>query len=139
MLAALIPAIFAAILIFMDQQITAVIVNRKDNRLWVFLSSSIKLSLVLHLSFLSLSFACHNKTEKMPTCFQKGLGYHLDLCVLCGLIAICSLTGIPWFVASTVPSISHVQSLRVESSSGVAPGASFSLISVYPFHYFFSS
>ena len=31
--AALLPALLATILIFMDQQITAVIVNRKENRL----------------------------------------------------------------------------------------------------------
>lgn len=32
---AIIPALFATILIFMDQQITAVIVNRKENKLKV--------------------------------------------------------------------------------------------------------
>ena len=35
MLAAGLPAIVAVILIFMDQQITAVIVNRKENKLRV--------------------------------------------------------------------------------------------------------
>jgi hypothetical protein len=34
-LAALLPALLATILIFMDQQITAVIVNRKENKLKV--------------------------------------------------------------------------------------------------------
>jgi len=33
--AALLPAMLATILIFMDQQITAVIVNRKENKLVV--------------------------------------------------------------------------------------------------------
>jgi hypothetical protein len=33
--AAIIPALLATILIFMDQQITAVIVNRKENKLLV--------------------------------------------------------------------------------------------------------
>lgn len=33
--AAIIPALLATILIFMDQQITAVIVNRKENKLKV--------------------------------------------------------------------------------------------------------
>jgi len=36
--AALLPALLATILIFMDQQITAVIVNRKENKLVVSLS-----------------------------------------------------------------------------------------------------
>ena len=34
-LAALLPALLATILIFMDQQITAVIINRKENKLKV--------------------------------------------------------------------------------------------------------
>lgn len=34
-IAAIIPALLATILIFMDQQITAVIVNRKENKLKV--------------------------------------------------------------------------------------------------------
>ena len=38
--AALLPALLATILIFMDQQITAVIVNRKENKLKVNLSTS---------------------------------------------------------------------------------------------------
>jgi hypothetical protein len=33
--AAIVPALLATILIFMDQQITAVIVNRKENKLIV--------------------------------------------------------------------------------------------------------
>lgn len=36
-LLAVIPALFYAILIVMDQQITAVIINRKDNKLRVWL------------------------------------------------------------------------------------------------------
>lgn len=35
-IAAVIPALLATILIFMDQQITAVIVNRKENKLKVY-------------------------------------------------------------------------------------------------------
>ena len=34
--AAIIPALLATILLFMDQQITALVVNRKDNKLKVF-------------------------------------------------------------------------------------------------------
>ncbi|CAG5122270.1 unnamed protein product [Candidula unifasciata] len=84
-LAALIPALLCTILIFMDQQITAVIVNRKENKL------------------------------------QKGSGYHLDLFVVALLIVICSFLGLPWFVAATVLSINHVNSLKKESQCS-APG-----------------
>ena len=78
-------AILATILIFMDQQITAVIVNRKDFML------------------------------------KKGGGYHLDLLVLALIITVCSIFGLPWFVAATVLSINHIQSLTKESE-GSAPG-----------------
>ncbi|CAH1175727.1 unnamed protein product [Phaedon cochleariae] len=82
---ALPPALLGTILIFMDQQITAVIVNRKEFKL------------------------------------KKGCGYHLDLFILSILIQICSVMGLPWFVAATVLSITHVHSLRLESECA-APG-----------------
>ncbi|CAN8005205.1 unnamed protein product, partial [Ixodes hexagonus] len=84
-LAAFAPALLCTILIFMDQQITAVIINRKENKL------------------------------------KKGCGYHLDLLVLALLIAVCSILGLPWFVAATVLAMTHVNSLRMESESS-APG-----------------
>lgn len=84
-LAAAIPALLGSILIFMDQQITAVIVNRKENKM------------------------------------VKGGGYHLDLLVLACTIVINSVLGIPWYVASTILSITHVKSLQRESETS-APG-----------------
>ncbi|MBN3305497.1 S4A8 protein, partial [Amia calva] len=85
LLAAAIPALLCTILIFMDQQITAVIINRKEHKL------------------------------------KKGCGYHLDLLVVSVMLGICSIMGLPWFVAATVLSISHVNSLKVESECS-APG-----------------
>ncbi|XP_048584752.1 sodium-driven chloride bicarbonate exchanger isoform X2 [Nematostella vectensis] len=83
--AAAIPAILATILVFMDQQITALIVNRREHKL------------------------------------KKGAGYHLDLLVVAIIVGICSILGLPWVVAATVLSVSHVQSLFVESEV-TAPG-----------------
>ncbi|KHJ88221.1 anion exchange protein [Oesophagostomum dentatum] len=82
---AAIPALLACILIFMDQQITTVIVNRKENKL------------------------------------KKGCGYHLDLLVLAVLIWIVGFLGLPIYVAATVLSINHINSLKVESECK-APG-----------------
>ncbi|XP_076379690.1 na[+]-driven anion exchanger 1 isoform X7 [Megalopta genalis] len=82
---ACLPALLGTILIFMDQQITAVIVNRKENKL------------------------------------KARCGYHLDLFILAILIEICSVMGLPWFVAATVLSINHVNSLKLESECA-APG-----------------
>ncbi|TRY86238.1 hypothetical protein DNTS_026411, partial [Danionella cerebrum] len=80
-----VPALLVTILIFMDQQITAVIVNRKENKL------------------------------------KKGCGYHLDLMWVGLLMAVCSFMGLPWYVAATVISIAHIDSLKMESESS-APG-----------------
>ncbi|CAK5011520.1 unnamed protein product [Meloidogyne enterolobii] len=82
---AIFPALLACVLIFMDQQITTVIVNRRENKL------------------------------------KKGCGYHLDLLVLSILIIIVGALGLPIYVAATVLSMNHVNSLRVESESR-APG-----------------
>lgn len=85
MILASLPAVVAVILIFMDQQITAVIINRKENKL------------------------------------KKGCGYHLDLTVATICIVVCSFFGLPWYVAATVRSMSHVNSLKMESKC-TAPG-----------------
>ncbi|XP_073333954.1 electrogenic sodium bicarbonate cotransporter 4 isoform X2 [Pagrus major] len=84
-LASSVPALLVTILIFMDQQISAVIVNRKENKL------------------------------------KKGCGYHLDLFWVGVLMAVCSFMGLPWYVAATVISIAHIDSLKMESESS-APG-----------------
>uniref|UniRef100_A0A3Q3LU95 Anion exchange protein n=1 Tax=Labrus bergylta TaxID=56723 RepID=A0A3Q3LU95_9LABR len=84
-LAAALPALLVTILIFMDQQITAVIVNRKEHKL------------------------------------KKGAGYHLDLFWVAILMIICSFMGLPWYVAATVISIAHIDSLKMETETS-APG-----------------
>jgi solute carrier family 4 (sodium bicarbonate transporter), member 10 len=83
--AAIVPAIIATLLVFMDQQITAVIINKKEFKL------------------------------------KKGLGYHLDLFIVAITICICSILGLPWFVAATVLALTHVNALKVMSENS-APG-----------------
>ncbi|XP_051830097.1 electrogenic sodium bicarbonate cotransporter 4 isoform X2 [Antechinus flavipes] len=83
--ASALPALLVTILIFMDQQITAVIVNRKENKL------------------------------------RKGAGYHLDLLWVGILMGVCSFMGLPWYVAATVISIAHIDSLKMETETS-APG-----------------
>lgn len=74
-LGAALPALFGAVLVFLDQNITARIVNSPDHRL------------------------------------QRGSGYHWDLAIVGGLIAVLSMFGLPWLVAATVRSLNHVRSL----------------------------
>ncbi|XP_046697867.1 solute carrier family 4 member 4a isoform X6 [Silurus meridionalis] len=84
-LASALPALLVTILLFMDQQITAVIINRKEHKL------------------------------------KKGAGYHLDLFWVGVLIVLCSFMGLPWYVAATVISIAHIDSLKMETETA-APG-----------------
>ncbi|XP_016325644.1 electrogenic sodium bicarbonate cotransporter 1-like isoform X6 [Sinocyclocheilus anshuiensis] len=84
-LASLLPALLVTILIFMDQQITAVIINRKEHKL------------------------------------KKGAGYHLDLFWVSILMIVCSFMGLPWYVAATVISIAHIDSIKMETETS-APG-----------------
>uniref|UniRef100_A0A3P9MEI5 Anion exchange protein n=1 Tax=Oryzias latipes TaxID=8090 RepID=A0A3P9MEI5_ORYLA len=79
-LASSVPALLVTILIFMDQQISAVI-------------------------------------RKISKC----CGYHLDLFWVGVLMAVCSFMGLPWYVAATVISIAHIDSLKMESETS-APG-----------------
>uniref|UniRef100_A0AAV2K9C7 Bicarbonate transporter-like transmembrane domain-containing protein n=1 Tax=Knipowitschia caucasica TaxID=637954 RepID=A0AAV2K9C7_KNICA len=44
-----------------------------------------------------------------------------DLLIVSVMLGVCSILGLPWFVAATVLSISHVNSLKVESECS-APG-----------------
>lgn len=53
--------------------------------------------------------------------YQKGAGYHLDLFWVAVLLIICSFMGLPWYVAATVISIAHIDSLKMETETS-APG-----------------
>lgn len=52
---------------------------------------------------------------------QKGAGYHLDLFWVAILMIVCSFMGLPWYVAATVISIAHIDSLKMETETS-APG-----------------
>ncbi len=109
--AAVIPAMLVTISLFMDQQIAAVIVNRKENELKV--CSNLRLIVVFYITFFLMILALIQS--------QKGCGYHLDLFVLSILTIICSFFGLPWFVATIVLSMTHVNSLKMVSETA-APG-----------------
>ena len=69
-------------------------------------------------SWKSLSFVqpCSMGVNNVVIIFvQKPHGYHLDVFVLALLIMVCSILGLPWFVAATVRSVTHVRSLLQES------------------------
>jgi hypothetical protein len=80
------PALLCCVLMFLDQQITAVICNSKQYKL------------------------------------KKGHGYHLDLAIVALLMIPCACLGLPWYVAATVRSITHIQSLKKFDTVNTTPG-----------------
>lgn len=109
-----VPALLCTILIFMDQQITAVIINRKEHKLKVLDAGMLTAFPLSHLAI-----GCRSHSRSCPP--QKGCGYHLDLFMVGVMLGVCSIMGLPWFVAATVLSITHVNSLKLESECS-APG-----------------
>ncbi|XP_057353062.1 electrogenic sodium bicarbonate cotransporter 4 isoform X4 [Manis pentadactyla] len=57
----------------------------------------------------------------VPSVIKKAAGYHLDLFWVGILMALCSFMGLPWYVAATVISIAHIDSLKMETETS-APG-----------------
>jgi hypothetical protein len=53
--------------------------------------------------------------SKIP--LRKGAGYNLDLAAVGVIVGLTSLFGLPWMVASAVPSLNHVRSLVTLSKS----------------------
>jgi len=49
---------------------------------------------------------------------RKGYGMHLDLLVIAAQVALCSLFGLPWLVAATVRSMTHLKSLAKHGPVG---------------------
>lgn len=87
--ASLLPALMATVLLFLDQNITVRVVN--------------------------------NPTYKMEKGRRKGNvldGMHQDLLIISILTAATSMIGLPWLVAATVRSISHVRSLSTFDKDG---------------------
>ncbi|GAB4145041.1 MAG: hypothetical protein Tsb009_17000 [Planctomycetaceae bacterium] len=83
--AAVVPALLAVMLIFINQNITGRLVNSRQHKL------------------------------------KKGEAYHLDLAIVGLLIGVCSLFGLPWVIATIVPSLNHVRSLAT-TEEVVVPG-----------------
>ncbi|NXP75463.1 S4A8 protein, partial [Ramphastos sulfuratus] len=90
------------------------------NPWWTLLAALIPALLCTILVFMDqhITVAIVNRKDHK---LKKGCGYHLDLFMVAVILGMCSLMGLPWFVAATVLSITHVNSLKMESE-GSAPG-----------------
>lgn len=80
--ATMIPAVFNTMLVFLDQNFCAAMVNDSKHHL------------------------------------QKGEAYHHDLAVSGGLIAGCSMFGLPWLIPATVRTEAHIRSLATMETTG---------------------
>lgn len=86
---ALLPALMATVLLFLDQNITVRLVNNPQY-----------------------------KMEKGRRKSNMLDGMHADMLVISVLTFLTSLVGLPWLVAATVRSISHVRALSIFDSAG---------------------
>jgi hypothetical protein len=91
--ASLLPALMATVLLFLDQNITVRLVN---NPRW--------------------------QMQKGRRANNLLDGMHLDLLVISVLTALQSLVGLPWLVAATVRSLSHVGALSLYDEQGKVEG-----------------
>uniref|UniRef100_A0A2K6F8K1 Anion exchange protein n=1 Tax=Propithecus coquereli TaxID=379532 RepID=A0A2K6F8K1_PROCO len=85
------------------------------------LTSSSKVSqflLVILILVWEYEYFLHMVLLSLP---QKGAGYHLDLFWVAILMVVCSFMALPWYVAATVISIAHIDSLKMETETS-APG-----------------
>lgn len=91
---AVVPALMAYVLLFLDQNITVRVVNNPRYKM--------------------------KKGRRFGNMID---GMHLDLLVISILTALQSLVGLPWLVAATVRSISHARALsKIDESSGEIVG-----------------
>jgi len=86
---AFLPALMATVLLFLDQNITVRLVNNPQYSL--------------------------SKGRRKGNMLD---GMHADMLIISILTALTSLVGLPWLVAATVRSISHVRALSIFDSAG---------------------
>uniref|UniRef100_A0A0K0EQH1 Anion exchange protein n=1 Tax=Strongyloides stercoralis TaxID=6248 RepID=A0A0K0EQH1_STRER len=73
-----------------------------------------------------ITSAIINKKDHL---LRKGHGYHLDLIIIIILIIICATFGLPFYIANTVISLMHVESLKIYSKCN-APGEKAQLLGI---------
>ncbi|CAM6007567.1 unnamed protein product [Sphagnum balticum] len=83
---------------------------------WAVAASAIPAAFVSLLIFLDQNMTTRLvNNSKIP--LRKGAGYNLDLAAVGVIVGLTSLFGLPWMVASAVPSLNHVRSLVTVSKS----------------------
>jgi len=96
-LASFFPALMATVLLFLDQNITVRVVNNPQYKMTKGRRGN------------------HNRSNVLD-------GMHADMLIISFLTAATSLVGLPWLVAATVRSISHVRALSKFNEQGQIVG-----------------
>ncbi|GJP50997.1 hypothetical protein CLOM_g10150 [Closterium sp. NIES-68] len=89
---------------------------------WAMLLCAVPAALLTLLVFLDQNITTR-LVDAPSNGLRKGSGYHLDLAVLAVIMLLSAAVGLPWMVASTVPSLSHVRSLAFTESAPAAAAA----------------
>ena len=92
-------------------------VNPFDAPPWVWAASIAPALLATTLIYLDQNITVRLVNAKQWR-LKKGAGYHLDMMVIAILVGVCSLFGLPWFVAATVRSLNHNRALATIESHG---------------------
>ncbi|CAI5524436.1 unnamed protein product, partial [Closterium sp. Naga37s-1] len=90
---------------------------------WAMLLCAVPAALLTLLVFLDQNITTR-LVDAPANGLVKGSGYHLDLAVLAVIMLLSAAAGLPWMVASTVPSLSHVRSLSFTPPAAAAAAAS---------------
>ncbi|CAI5536923.1 unnamed protein product [Closterium sp. Naga37s-1] len=90
---------------------------------WAMLLCAVPAALLTLLVFLDQNITTR-LVDAPANGLVKGSGYHLDLAVLAVIMLLSAAAGLPWMVASTVPSLSHVRSLSFTQPAAAAAASS---------------
>lgn len=128
--ASLLPALMATVLLFLDQNITGKSCVRlyEWNKCFPrqFISKVLYLTVSSPLCLTPVRLVNNAKYKMTKGRRENNVldGMHLDMLVISLLTAVQSIFGIPWLVAATVRSLSHVNACTNYDSAGKATGTS---------------
>ena len=88
---------------------------------WIWFAAALPALLATVLIFLN-----QNITTRLVAApehkLKKGTGYHLNFAVVGLLVGVCSLFGLPWLMASVIPSLNNLRSLATVEESVTGTG-----------------
>ena len=114
--ASFLPALMATVLMFLDQNITGKLLNTNEQAI----TDRAYTHLFSHYPHKKVRLVNNNKFKMKKGRRKNNIldGMHADMFVLSILTALQSVLGLPWLVAATVRSLSHVSACAKYDSEG---------------------